>query len=241
MPSSAERGYRLAVRVEYFFDPMCPWAYRTSRWIREVRRHVDLDVAWRFFSLEEVNREDGKKHPWERPWSYGWSQMRVAALLRRDGAEAVDRWYAAAGAAFFERGLPTFTPDGARAVLESIGVDPHRVDEALEDPTTGDEVLADHRECVERHGGHGVPTLVLDDGTALFGPVVLDPPEWPGGGPALGAGHRLAGLPDAVRAAAAQDRRARRRHRRRLPPVPGRQGVEDRGAPGALRGRGANP
>ena len=179
MPSSAERGYRLAVRVEYFFDPMCPWAYRTSRWIREVRRHVDLDVAWRFFSLEEVNREDGKKHPWERAWSYGWSQMRVAALLRRDGAEAVDRWYAAAGAAFFERGLPTFTPDGARAVLESIGVDPHRVEEALEDPTTGDEVLADHRECVERHGGHGVPTLVLDDGTALFGPVVLDPPEGP--------------------------------------------------------------
>lgn len=179
MPSSAECGYRLAVRVEYFFDPMCPWAYRTSRWIREVRRHVELDVAWRFFSLEEVNREDGKKHPWERAWSYGWSQMRVAALLRRDGVEAVDRWYAAAGAAFFERGLPTFTPDGARAVLESIGVDPHRVEEALEDPTTGDEVLADHRECVERHGGHGVPTLVLDDGTALFGPVVLDPPEGP--------------------------------------------------------------
>lgn len=161
------------VEVQFFFDPMCPWAYRTSVWIRAV---PDVAVRWRFFSLEEVNREDGKKHPWERAWSYGWSQLRVAARLRRDGNDVVDRWYRAAGEAFFERGEPTFTPDGTRSVLAGLGLDPALVDDALADPTTDDEVLADHREAVERHGAHGVPTLVLDDGTPLFGPVVLDPP-----------------------------------------------------------------
>ena len=70
--------------IEFFFDPMCPWAYQTSVWIRDVRSQIGLDITWRFFSLEEVNRVDGKRHPWERPWSYGWGQMRVGSLIRRE-------------------------------------------------------------------------------------------------------------------------------------------------------------
>ncbi len=46
--------------VTFYFDPMCPYAYQSSMWIREVRAIVDLDVTWRFFSLEEVNLVDGK-------------------------------------------------------------------------------------------------------------------------------------------------------------------------------------
>ena len=71
-------------RVDFHFDVICPWAYQTSLWMREVRDRLDLEVDWRFFSLEEVNRVDGKKHPWEREWSYGWSMMRIGALLKRD-------------------------------------------------------------------------------------------------------------------------------------------------------------
>ena len=52
--------------VQFFFDPMCPWAYRSSIWIREVRRQTELDISWRFFSLEEVNREDGAACPERR-------------------------------------------------------------------------------------------------------------------------------------------------------------------------------
>ena len=71
-------------RVEFYFDPMCPYAYQTSVWIREVRDRLGIDITWRFFSLEEVNRVEGKKHPWERPWSFGWGQMRVGSLIRRE-------------------------------------------------------------------------------------------------------------------------------------------------------------
>ncbi|MFM7870942.1 MAG: DsbA family protein, partial [Actinomycetota bacterium] len=46
--------------IDFFFDPMCPWAYQTSLWIRDVRRQRQLRINWRFFSLEEVNRPDGK-------------------------------------------------------------------------------------------------------------------------------------------------------------------------------------
>jgi predicted DsbA family dithiol-disulfide isomerase len=155
---------------------MCPWAYQASRWLRAVRAETGLAVEWRFFSLEEVNREEGKKHPWERPWSYGWSQLRVAALLRRDSQELLDRWYAACGAAFFEDGRPTFTPSGAADVVTSLGLPSSLVDEAIADPTTSDEVLADHSYLVTTHGGHGVPTLVFEDGQALYGPAVVNAP-----------------------------------------------------------------
>ena len=82
------------ITLGFHFDVMCPWAYQTSKWIREVRETVPLDIEWRFFSLEEINREEGKKHPWEREWSYGWGMMRVAAMLRRTSMDDCDRFYA---------------------------------------------------------------------------------------------------------------------------------------------------
>jgi len=68
-------------RVEFYFDPMCPYAYQTSLWIRDVRRQNGLTIDWRFFSLEEVNRPEGKKHPWEREIGYGWTPMRPLRRL----------------------------------------------------------------------------------------------------------------------------------------------------------------
>lgn len=162
--------------VDFYFDPMCPWAYRASRWIRSVREEAGVEIRWRFFSLEEINREEGKRHPWERDWSYGWSQMRVATLLRRQGQDLVDRWYLAAGEAFFERGLPTFTREGAEEVVASIGLPARLVADALADPTTAEELRSEHDEVVRACGAHGVPTLVFEDGCAVFGPVILTPP-----------------------------------------------------------------
>ena len=45
-----------SLHIDFYFDLMCPWAYQTSKWIREVRQHNGLDIRWKFFSLEEVNR-----------------------------------------------------------------------------------------------------------------------------------------------------------------------------------------
>jgi predicted DsbA family dithiol-disulfide isomerase len=80
--------------VDFHFDPMCPFAYQTSLWIRDVREQVGIGVNWRFFSLEEVNRAEGKKHPWEREWSYGWSLMRNGTLLNRTDMTLLDKRYA---------------------------------------------------------------------------------------------------------------------------------------------------
>ena len=172
------------IRVAFHFDVMCPYAFQTSLWMREVRDLLGLQVDWRFFSLEEVNRAEGKKHPWERSWSYGWSMMRIGALLRRTDMELLDRWYLATGTALHVDGRKPHRPEVAEELLAGLGLDPSLVAEAISDPTTSDEVRADHERVLEL-AGWGVPTLVFDDdgepdaaseAQALFGPVLIDPP-----------------------------------------------------------------
>jgi 2-hydroxychromene-2-carboxylate isomerase len=163
--------------LTFYFDPMCPYAYQTSVWIRDVRRQRGLDITWKFFSLEEVNLVAGKRHPWERPWSFGFGQMRVGALIRRElGNDALDRWYAAVGHAFFYDGVKTHIPDVHAQVIAAAGFDESLVDRAVADDSTLTEVRDEHLDAVARYGAHGVPTLVFDTGYAVYGPVVVPAP-----------------------------------------------------------------
>ncbi len=155
---------------------MCPYAYQTSLWIRNVRDATGLDIRWRFFSLEEINRAEGKKHPWEREWSYGWSMMRIGALLRREDMALLDRWYAAAGRALHVEGRKPHRPEVAEEILAEMGLDPGTVHAAIADPTTGDEVLAEHEQVVAL-GGFGVPTLRLRGRPGPVRPGAGRPPD----------------------------------------------------------------
>lgn len=163
--------------LEFFFDPMCPWAYQASKWIREVRRLTGLTVAWRFLSLEEINLGEGKKHPWERDWAYGWSAMRVGAWLRRRDPGLLDTWYAVIGRAFHEDGVPYYEREVAESLAAAAGLPSGAIAEALADATTHDDVKADHDRAVGVHAAFGVPTLVFPGGQALYGPVVTPAPE----------------------------------------------------------------
>lgn len=164
-------------RLEFYFDPLCPWAYQTSLWIREIREVIGFDVAWRFFSLEEINRAEGKKHPWERDWSYGWGLMRVGALIRRESMSGLDRWYSVVGEALHSHGIKSHRPEVAEDLAEKAGFRAGVVSEALGDPSTTDEVRADHDRAVESYGAFGVPTIVFPSGQALFGPKFAPAPK----------------------------------------------------------------
>lgn len=143
----------MPTEIEFYFDPMCPWAYQTSVWIREVRSQIDLDIGWRFFSLEEINRPEGKRHPWERRLAYGWTPMRVAAWLRRIDMTLCDRWYEACGRALQSKVVASTTAP-AVDLLESIGAPANAWDDAVADATTHGDIRADHDHATVRAISH---------------------------------------------------------------------------------------
>lgn len=155
-------------KLTFYFDPLCPWAWLTSLWAREVRKHRPLDIEWKFFSLAGINdRED----QWHGP-------LRICALARREGGnEAVDRAYLALGRLFHERTDSFDEIDRLAAVagpyLSDVGLNPELASRALQDPATLQDVMSEHQDAAERLRAFGVPWLVVEgDDAGFFGPVI---------------------------------------------------------------------
>ncbi|MGA1638469.1 MAG: DsbA family protein [Ilumatobacteraceae bacterium] len=162
--------------VDFYFDTMCPYAHQTSLWIREVQRLTNLQVNWKFFSLEVINHEAGKKLPWEREIAYGWTPLRIAAWLRRNDNELCGAWYLASANALHIEGRRPYEAETAKELLESIGAPVTAGESALADATTHDDVRRDHEHAVSTLGGFGVPIIVPQTGRAIFGPVIVPAP-----------------------------------------------------------------
>jgi 2-hydroxychromene-2-carboxylate isomerase len=160
--------------VDFYFDPVCPWAWRTSLWIQEVARVRPLELRWRCLSLEEINRSAGTL---KDVHSTSRSSFRTLVLARRQGGEdAIGRLYAALGSARHARKQDLGDPATVTAALAEAGLDDRLYDAALADPTTEQEFLAEHT-AIAAQGGFGVPTLVIAGSPPIFGPVIHPSPE----------------------------------------------------------------
>jgi hypothetical protein len=175
--------------LEFFFDPVCPWAWITSRWVAEVQTLRDYDVEWRFISLAVIN--EGLVADWYTP-SYrqrhldGLSALRVADQIRlTDGNAAVGAYYAALGTELHNNRADE-RPDGylealLQDVLRTIGSDPALAshgDEASHDPY----IRSDTAVAFERTGKDvGTPIITFHPGTdreaSFFGPVISSIPR----------------------------------------------------------------
>src|SRR5260370_24582334 len=153
--------------IDFHFDPSCPLAWRTALWIREVRKVRPVDVTWRFFSLEVVNRKEGVTPDFQEDGS--WAAHRTLALARRQGGnDAVERLYLALGAA--QHGRRESIKDLAiiQAAAKQADLDPGIVEAALADESTIHDLLADHEEAVRPYRASGVPTLDIDSSDMSF-------------------------------------------------------------------------
>jgi hypothetical protein len=166
--------------VEFFFDPVCPWAWITSRWVEEVRRARPLEVDWRFIGLRIINehRDYDRAFPPSHleVHTLGLRLLRVAAALRAtEGPGAVGPYYTAVGGI---RHVDGGVPDPA-AVLAALGHDPALAEAAGE--TSWDDVIrADGEAALARTGRDvGTPVITIDppDGPSFFGPVISRVPR----------------------------------------------------------------
>jgi predicted DsbA family dithiol-disulfide isomerase len=159
------------LEVDFYFDPLCPWAWRTSLWMREVMKVRPVTVRWKFLSLEWINlaRPDGNPKETQRR---ARDPFRVMALARREhGDEAVNRLYLAFGHARHDRDENIGERDVIRRCIAEAGFDASLLERAMADDTTRREVRADE-EAIATMGAFGVPTLVIGDSLPLFGPVI---------------------------------------------------------------------
>ena len=172
--------------LHFWFDPVCPFAWMTSKWVRLVATSRAYDVEWRFISLRLINAAvDYDAHfppEYEAGHTAGLRLLRVAARARAEhGPAAVGPLYAAFGARIFETALPTDTVPGRLdrgellpEALAEAGL-PADLAGALDDPSWDAELRAETDEALSRTGKDvGTPILHFRPpaGVAFFGPVI---------------------------------------------------------------------
>ncbi len=179
--------------VKFYFDPICPWCYQTSRWARRLEEIGEIELDWGLFSLEVVNI-DNDKDPHQLDPRSGPALRTATAIRDSAGSRAIGSFYSALGRRIWEQAPPSLDMVAAvRESLEDAGLDPELCEKALSDPRSWEAVLSEHAELVERTHSFGVPTIVLDGGTgpAIFGPVVS---ELPGDDDAVALWHHVSWL-----------------------------------------------
>jgi 2-hydroxychromene-2-carboxylate isomerase len=185
VPDRSEPRAR-ATSVEFFWDPMCPFAWVTSRWLVAVQQQRPLDVTWRLLSLRMLNEH--RDYDTEMPPGYldlhtrALRMCRVAAaVLEQAGHDAMGPLYTAFGTSIWDRtGVEGEKFAGIadeahlRAVLEATGHDPTLA--AAADTDRYDDLLREStEEALTRAGGDvGTPVIAYDppDGPAFFGPII---------------------------------------------------------------------
>src|SRR2546421_248226 len=160
------------VTFNFHFDPLCPLAWRTALWIREARQVRPVNVIWRLFSLEVVNRKEGVEPDYVN--GSGWAALRTLALARRQkGNEAIEKLYVALGSAAHGRKESIRERSVVEACAVEAGLGEDFVQAALADESTIQDVLNDHQESVQRYRGFGVPTIAFEgSNVGFYGPII---------------------------------------------------------------------
>ena len=171
--------------LDFFFDPVCPWAWITSRWVTEVKDLRDYDVQWRFISLRFLNEEkmDYSKMPegYREVHHAGTECLRVAAHARAEqGNDAVAAFYSAIGTSFHNREeRASYLSDKKThlaRVLNEAGL-PSEWSAQFENDTFDALIRSETELALERTGKDvGTPILTFKPGAAnegsFFGPVI---------------------------------------------------------------------
>ena len=173
-----------ASSAEMFFDPMCPWAWMTSRWLMEVENVRDVTMTWSVMSLAVLNEGRDLPEDYQRLMKQAWKPVRLIIAAQQDhGDEVVKPMYDALGTRFHPGGVNTRDADAVHTALVESLAECNLPAELIEkaEPVSGDEVdvalRASHERALSLVGDEVGTPVVSFNNTAFFGPVVTPAPK----------------------------------------------------------------
>ncbi|WP_394938196.1 DsbA family protein [Psychromicrobium sp. YIM B11713] len=164
-------------KADFWFDPLCPFAWVTSRWIGEVEKVRGIEVSWHVMSLSVLNENrDELSDFYKDLMQRGWAPVRVViAAQQLHGDSVVKPLYDALGKRIHNEGIEDFR-EAIKGALAEVGLPAELIDYADKD-TYDEQLRASHEAGISQVGQEVGTPVVSFNGTAFFGPVLTRIPR----------------------------------------------------------------
>lgn len=162
--------------VDFWFDPLCPWAWMTSRWLLEAAQVRDLAPRFRVMSLGVLNEDKDIPEDYRAGLAKAmWSVRVCVAAAAKAGEEVLLPLYTALGNRIHLEGRPV-DRDLVEEALAEVGL-PRELADAMESDDYDEQVRASHQQAIDLVGDDVGTPVISVGGVAFFGPVVTPAPK----------------------------------------------------------------